>query len=116
MKSTIEKLLTLIDIFEDGYTIKLSGGKLKMYNEERRYVVSYRTIAVIEDEILRLHMSSWDLPKNAVIGYWKDDKGTKWLELNKVFYNWEYALICAKQHKQRFIYDLKTNKTIEVGQ
>lgn len=115
-----ETLTNLADIFTEGFTITLTEGKYNQYsNTKKPYVVSFKPILTLETSIfpptivyhklnaLKLH--------KCIIGGWLDkDTGLYHVEVNKTFKHMIDALKFAYKHKQQYIYNMNTQKAIEV--
>lgn len=114
MDKTIKKLINLTEIFEKGYTVEYSNGKLKQYHDPKRpYVVSYLPLVKITKESI-IVFSKVPTKRN-VIGYWKDSKGVGWIKVNETFKTKKWALKFAKYHGQECIYNLNTGVIIDVN-
>ena len=110
----IDKLIELSKIFKSGFTVELKNGKLNQYtNYDKPFIVSYKLIIAVGGCVTTYHKKK--IPKNCIIGGWHDKSiDTYFIELNKAFKNKNEALIFAIKHSQKYIYDIRTGKVIEV--
>ena len=108
-------LLTLSEIFKEGYTIQINNDNIKQYSDiNKSYIVSYRTLITIRNDkpIFSKHCT---IPKHCIIGYWFNKQTNMgYIELNKAFKHMHQGLMFAYQHKQEYIYSLNNQKHIRV--
>jgi len=111
----VHKLIQLSKIFKKGFTIELKDNQINQYsNIEKPFIVSYLTIIEIKNN-KPLFKNIQHIPTNCIIGGWEDKtNNTYYIELNKSFNNIKTALIFAYKFNQKAIYNLKTQKTIEL--
>ena len=109
----VHKLIQLSKIFKEGFTIELKNNQINQYsNIEKPYIVSYLTVIEIKND-KPLFKNIQHIPNNCIIGGWRDSYSYL-IELNKTFKSKKEALKFAKKWKQRYIYNLKTQKCIEI--
>lgn len=107
-------LIKLSTIFKDGFTIEINNNSINQYsNRSKPYIVSYKTLIEIKNNKVKFY--SGNIPNKSIIGGWLDiEKNIYYIELNQAFYELPQALLFAKKHKQRYIYNMNTNNSIKV--
>jgi len=111
----INKLIQLSKIFKEGFTVEVNNDTITQYNNTSKpYVVSYKTLIVIN---IGHHKNfySVEIPNKCIIGGWMDtDTNTYYIELNKVYKSRSYALKIAKKYNQKAVYNSSTGVVINV--
>jgi len=109
----IEELIHLSKIFKEGYTVQLEDNKLNQYtNYNKPFIVSYLTVIEVHGEkIVYKHIQN--IPNKCIIGGWyNSEDNTYYIELNKAYSVWNYAIKQAKLNNQTHIFDIKRNEAI----
>ena len=120
----IESLITLADIFHEGFTIETDqyGYNIRQCTKHRGYVVSIKTLVTIdynvEGTVPHIHYTytnddfSNDL---LIIGGWYDLETKKYyIEKNIILESKSRAIIMAIDLNQKAIFDLQTKKCINL--
>ena len=108
-------LLTLSEIFKEGYTIQVNNNNIKQYSDiNKSYIVSYKTLITIHNDRPTFNKRCV-IPKRCIIGYWfNKHNNTGYIELNKAFEYMHQGLMFAYKHKQDYIYSMNIQKHIRV--
>lgn len=111
-------LITLSKIFDKGYTIQIRNNIITQYsNISKPHIVPYKTLVEIDHNTpLPINVFKHaKIPKNCIIGYWHNTKtNIGYIELNKTFKEITDAQLFAIKHKQQYVYDMSSQKLIEV--
>ena len=109
----IEELIHLSKIFKEGYTVQLKDNKLSQYtNYNKPFIVSYLTVIEIRQDKI-VYSNVQHIPYNCIIGGWyNNENNTYYIELNKAYSVWNYAIKQAKLNNQTHIFDIKRNEAI----
>ena len=108
-----EDLIKLSKIFKKGFTVELKNNELNQYtNYKKPYIVSYKTIITVKNNKLK-YQNFMNIPDKCIIGGWyNNENNTYYIELNKAYSVWNYAIKQAKLNNQTHIFDIKRNEAI----
>ncbi len=115
-----ETLTDLSDIFTEGFTVTRKQGKFNQYNNPKKpFIVSHTPIITLDKNTfppkIKYHKLKALKLENCIIGGWIDtDTQLYYIEINKTFKSMVDALVFAYKHKQLYIYNMGTQKAIEV--
>jgi hypothetical protein len=104
---------------KEGFTAWLSDYNLTEYIQENghRYIVAIETVITLDDSFKPILIYHNSIKPYIHYGGWYDKENKVYLiEKILLFETLKFAMRTAREHNQRFIYDLKEKKEIKVNE
>lgn len=119
-KTLLKNLVTLSDIFKDGFTVKVHDNKIMQLFQTHGYIISYKTLITISRNKTEVKQLTYNIKNESdlngyVIGGWFDkDNNTYYIEKNIITYSKDLAIKYAKRFNQKEIFDIANGECIKV--